>query len=264
MNALAALLLAATATTATSAAPNVRIHPMRFHRGLPHAFHDQAVASLTATAPPSEILEHVRVESMGDLSYALVASKAGPQAPRVEISAVAVNGRHAWSLDASTAASSYPALRAAVMSALRALSAPYVPAPAELTLRGAGRVIPLTAAGSSDLLWDVEVLIASCSVRVAAPPPPARPALELRVRYTAPRDLGLDRLEGIPVAIEVIHIVVEPESNRGWPVQSIQYGGGEMGLGKCDGGATLRLVCRDELRGQVPKSVTASCPLLER
>jgi len=68
----------------------------------------------------------------------------------------------------------------------------------------------------------------------------------------------------MPVAIEEIRIVAEPDSNRGWPVQNIRYHGGEMGLGKCDGGATLHVVCREELRGQLPKSVSASCPLLQR
>jgi len=263
MNALAAFVLAGTAA-ATSVLPEVRVQPIRSHRGLPHAFHDQAVASVAAASPPGEIVEQLRAETRGDLSYALVAWKSGPQAPRVEINAVAVNGRHAWFLDVAGAASAYPALRAAVNTRLQALSAPYVPAPAQLTVRGAGRVVPLTAASASDLLWDVEVLIASCSVRTTAAPPPAEPALDLRVRYTGPRDLGLERHEGMPVAIEEIRIVAEPDSNRGWPVQNIRYHGGEMGLGKCDGGATLHVVCREELRGQLPKSVSASCPLLQR
>jgi hypothetical protein len=263
MNALAALVLAGTAA-ATSPLPEVRVQPARFHRGLPHAYHDQAVASVAATSPPGEIVDQVRAETRGDLSYALVAWKASPQAPRVEIGAVAVNGRQAWYLGISGAASAYPALRAAVMTRLGTLSGPYLSAPAELTVRAAGRVVPLTAASASDLLWDVEVLIASCSVRTTAAPPPAQPALDVHVRYAGPRDLGLARHEGMPVAIEEIRIVTGPDSNRGWPVQSIRYRGGEMGLGKCDGGATLQLVCRDELRGQVPKSVSASCPLLER
>jgi len=135
MNALAAFVLAGTAA-ATSVLPEVRVQPIRSHRGLPHAFHDQAVASVAAASPPGEIVEQLRAETRGDLSYALVAWKSGPQAPRVEINAVAVNGRHAWFLDVAGAASAYPALRAAVNTRLQALSAPYVPAPAQLTVRG--------------------------------------------------------------------------------------------------------------------------------
>lgn len=265
----AVLLLAAAGAPLFASSP-VRVRPVASHRGLPHVFHDQAVDSLKATVPQVQFVERLRTERMGNLIYALVAWKRDPRAENVEVSAAAVQGRHAWDLELSTPVDSYPAARATLMEELRVLSGPPVPPKAEITLHAKGQPIPL-ASDTAELLWDVEVLIASCNFRIAATPVPAGGALDLRVRYAEPRTIGLeprglggDTAKETPIAIQEIRIAADPARNTGWPLESVRHSGGEAGLGKCDGGGTLRLLCRPELRPHAPSTVTSGCRLLVR
>jgi hypothetical protein len=115
-----------------------------------------------------------------------------------------------------------------LIAELQGLSGPYVPPAAEMAVRDRGQAVPVPADDTADLVWDVEVLIATCSVQLAARPTPDRPQLELGLRYAAPRDLGPD--------------------------------GGEIGLGKCDGMGALRLLCRPEIRPHAPEAVTGTAP----
>jgi len=242
----------------------IRIRPIAFHRGLPHVFFDQSVDSLKAQYSEVEFVERLHAGQMAELSYALVAWKPGPRSERVEVMAVAVNGERAWDLELSCPASAYPASRQELMSELQALSRPYIPPVAGITVRAKGRAVPIAAERAAELLWDVEVLIASCSVPAAASSPLERPALELSVRYAELRALGLGLGDAVSLAIEEIRIVADASRNEGWPLERIRHRGGEVGLTKCDGGGTLRLLCRPELRPHAPESVTRNCGLLAR
>jgi hypothetical protein len=247
--------------------PVVRVRPIAAHRGLPHVFHDQALESLKATAPNAQFVERLRAERLGGLTYALVAWKPDPTAARVEVGAVAVADRRAWHLDLTAPVGDYPAARAALLARLQALAS--APSPkAEITLRAGGRAVKVGDA--SELLWDVEALTASCQFSTAPPDLPAGGALELIVRYAEPRALGLTprRIGAAPaeeeIAIESIRIVADPVRNTGWPIEVVRHAGGEVGLVKCDGAGTLRLLCRPELRRHAPSTVTSGCRLVPR
>lgn len=259
------LMLAASASADVGAAPaRVRIRPFAFKRGLPHTFFDESVESLKAVHPKVRFIERLRFGQMGALSYALVASMPGRRAPRAEVMAMAVNGLRAWYLSLSFDPSEYPAARKALMAELQGLSGPYVPPAAEMAVRDRGQAVPVPADDTADLVWDVEVLIATCSVQLAARPTPDRPQLELSLRYAAPRDLGLDLPDGQPLGIERIAIVADPARGDPWPTQQVRYRGGEIGLGKCDGMGALRLLCRPEIRPHASEAVTRNCAIVPR
>jgi hypothetical protein len=185
----------------------------------------------------------------------------------VEVGAVAVADRRAWHLDLTAPVGDYPAARAALLARLQALAS--APSPkAEITLRAGGRA--LEVGDASELLWDVEALTASCQFSTAPPDLPAGAALELIVRYAEPRALGLTpRRIGAgsaadEIAVESIRIVADPVRNTGWPIEVVRHAGGEVGLVKCDGAGTLRLLCRPELRRHAPPTVTSGCRLVPR
>lgn len=70
------------------------------HRGLPHTFYDQALASLPRLYPEHVLLAARRRGSVGGVAYALVCYREAPDAERVVIQASAVHKDRAWSLDA--------------------------------------------------------------------------------------------------------------------------------------------------------------------
>jgi len=70
------------------------------HRGLPHAFYDQALASLPRLHPEHVLLAARRRGTVAGVAYALVCYREAPDAERVVIQASAVHGDRAWSLDA--------------------------------------------------------------------------------------------------------------------------------------------------------------------
>jgi uncharacterized protein len=67
-----------------------------FSRFLPHAFYDQAIASLPHVYPKHVLLASRRTGELGEVRYALVCFKESPESERVTIQAVAVHGRQAW------------------------------------------------------------------------------------------------------------------------------------------------------------------------
>jgi hypothetical protein len=72
-----------------------------YSRGLPHAFHDQALSSLPRLFPAHELLGSRRVAVLGEVVYALVCYREAPASERVVIEAVAVAGDRAWRLSAA-------------------------------------------------------------------------------------------------------------------------------------------------------------------
>ena len=260
---LAAALLAS--SLAASPAVPVRVRPVRAHRGLPHSFHDQAVHSLATLHPETVFFERTRTGRHGGVLYALVAWKTARRAAHMTVGAVAVEGTRAWALEAAAPAADHAAAREAVMAEIAAL-ARAAPPLAEVTARTGGTPLPVVGADSG-LLWDLEVLLASCGLAAAVPEPLAQPDLAVQVRYEEPRALGLAPARpggGTPggLLVREVHLVADASRNTGWPLLSVRHDGGTTGLAKCDGGATLRLLCRPELRAHAPRTVTAGCTLL--
>jgi hypothetical protein len=262
------------ALTGLSAAPApaadglaMRVRPIVAHRGLPHAFHDQAVESIRATAPQARFVERLRAETLGAITYAVVAWKQDARATHVNVDAAVVSGRRAWAFELSAPVAGYPAARAGLLERMQALAS-RPPPRAEVTLQASGRPVPLGDA--ADLLWDVETLVASCSFVTPLPAIPPGSALDLSVRYDEPRVLGLAPrpLEAASVeediVVDAIRIVADPARNTGWPLESVRHRGGEVGLAKCDGAAALRVMCRPELRPFAPATVASGCRLVAR
>jgi hypothetical protein len=71
-----------------------------YSRVLPHAFHDQAIASLPQIFPKHVLLASRRSGVFGEVFYALVCFKETQASEPVIIQAVAVHRDQAWTLDA--------------------------------------------------------------------------------------------------------------------------------------------------------------------
>jgi len=102
---VAVSLLAASITEAASDIPLesgsiLRISDAEVSRVLPHAFYDQAMASLPQLYPKHVLLAARRSGRLGDVRYALVCYKETPASERVIIQAMAVHEGQAWSLEA--------------------------------------------------------------------------------------------------------------------------------------------------------------------
>jgi hypothetical protein len=78
-----------------------------YSRALPHAFHDQARASLARLFPQHVLLASRRFVTLGDVAYALVCFRETPSSERVVIQAAAVRGIRAWNLETSAPATTY-------------------------------------------------------------------------------------------------------------------------------------------------------------
>ncbi len=70
-----------------------------FSRILPHAFHDQAIASLPHLFPEHVLLTSRRSGVLGEVVYALICFRESPVSDRVVIQAVAVHRDRAWRLE---------------------------------------------------------------------------------------------------------------------------------------------------------------------
>jgi ABC-2 type transport system ATP-binding protein len=245
-----------------SAELSVRVRPIRSNRTLPHAFYDQAVESVSALNPGAVFLERERAGQHGPLLYAVVAWKASPDADRVEIDAVVVSGLHAWSVEIGTPASRYDAARSRLEEELARLAHAPAPPAAELTLKAPGGDASLPDESASDLLWDFEVLLASCSVETAAAPRPVAGAFDFGVRYREPRELGIGPRDRMPLRIQEAHVFAKSARNEGWPLLRLRHADGELSLEKCDGGALLALLCRPELRRYASRTVSDGCRLV--
>jgi hypothetical protein len=211
-----------------------------------------------ALHPGAVFVERERTGRRGPLVYALVAWKPEAEAGRVELAAVAVHGPRAWDLDLTAPAADFGRARSLLEQELAALAQPPEPPAGEPTLTARGRAVRLPAEGLADLIWDFEVLLASCSLETTAGGATAAGAFDLALRYARPRDLGL-HLRGAPARILEAHVYGDSARNEGWPLQRVRDASGEVGLAKCDGGATLALLCRPELRPHAPAAVTRSC-----
>ena len=104
------LLLAAPITEAARDIPLesgsvLRISDAEVSRILPHAFYDQAMASLPHLYPKHVLLAARRSGRFGDVRYALVCYKETAASERVIIRAMAVHASQAWSLEAIASAS---------------------------------------------------------------------------------------------------------------------------------------------------------------
>lgn len=250
---------------AGGAAPaTIRIRPIASQRNLPHAFFDQALTSIQALHPRAIFVERERVGQRGSLLFALVAWRAEADAESTELDAVAVNGRRAWDLHATVPAPAYAAARRRLEEELAALAGPPAPPAGELTLTARGQAVSIPADRLPDLLWDLEVLLASCSVETRPGPSGAASGFDLGVRYAQPRDLGLRLRDRPELPILEAHVYAGTARNEGWPLQRLRLAGAELGLAKCDGGATLALLCRPELLPHVREAVTRNCQLSGR
>lgn len=82
------------------------VNETEYSRILPHAFYDQATASLPHLFPEHVLLAGRRSGRLGEVSYALICFKEARASDRVVIQAIAVHGGRAWRLEA-IAPSSY-------------------------------------------------------------------------------------------------------------------------------------------------------------
>ena len=243
-------------------APPVRVRPITAHRGLPHTFHDQAVESLSALHPDLAFLDSVRLAWAGGVSYALVSWQRSGADEMLQAQAVAVRGARAWSFDVETTPAAYPVARAELLRRIEALSGPEVAERRVLTVLAGGQPLALSPERATELLWQIDVLIASCGVEtLPALVMPDDDALSLEVRYPVPRVLQLGLPDRRSQAVQEIRIVADPSQNGGWPMQTLRHADESLGLAKCDGGVTLALLCQPELRPHAPASVTQTCAL---
>ncbi len=88
----------------------LRIKHIPPSRILPHAYYDQALASIPGVYPNSQIIAKRRVGYLGKDSailYSLVCYKESKDLEEVTISGVVVNQNKAWSFDAKVVESSF-------------------------------------------------------------------------------------------------------------------------------------------------------------
>ena len=84
-------------STAAAAAParELQVAEIPFHRAFPHAFHDQAVASVASLYPKGRLLMAKRLGHVGDFVYALVVYQKRSDDRLAILEAVATRGTHA-------------------------------------------------------------------------------------------------------------------------------------------------------------------------
>ena len=99
----------------------LRIEHMSPSRILPHAYYDQAMASIPGVYPNSQIIAKRRLGYLGkNLStlYSMVSYKASKDLAEVTISGVVVNKNKAWSVDAKVDESAFVDTLALVLETL--------------------------------------------------------------------------------------------------------------------------------------------------
>lgn len=104
---LACVPLARAGTIALESGARLSVTETRFNRGLPHRFHDQALATLTALYPEHQLLASRRFGRVGATVYALVGYREQAASAAVVIDALAVHGRRAWRLQTVVAGARY-------------------------------------------------------------------------------------------------------------------------------------------------------------
>jgi hypothetical protein len=89
---------------------DLAIKEIRYNKGLPHAFFDQAMNSLPHLYPDHELLLGVRTAVLGEVEYALICLRETPSSHHVVIEAVAALKGRAWRYKEITPASCEEAL----------------------------------------------------------------------------------------------------------------------------------------------------------
>lgn len=85
----------------------VTVSNAQYSRSLPHAFYDQALASLSHLFPAHVLLAGRRSDVLGEVAYSLVCYRETPSSDRVIVQGVAVHSDRAWNIKAYTPVSSY-------------------------------------------------------------------------------------------------------------------------------------------------------------
>ncbi len=80
------------------AGKKLNVTEIPFNRTLPHAFYDQAVASIAGIYTSGQVLMAERLGYIGDFVYALVAYRKEANDPQAYLDVVAVSGTRAWRL----------------------------------------------------------------------------------------------------------------------------------------------------------------------
>jgi hypothetical protein len=82
----------------------LQIKEMRFSRILPHAYYDQAIASIPGVYPNSQIIAKRRLGYLGKITpvvYSIVCYKKSRELKEITISGVVTGKNKAWSFDAT-------------------------------------------------------------------------------------------------------------------------------------------------------------------
>ncbi len=93
-----AIILWVISATYALASEELSVTEISFNRALPHAFHDQAIASIAEIYPNGEVLVAERIAYVGNFIYALVAYRKDSTASEAYVDAVAVIDMRAWRL----------------------------------------------------------------------------------------------------------------------------------------------------------------------
>jgi hypothetical protein len=82
----------------SAAGSALEVNEIPYSRGLPHAFHDQAVVSLPLLYPDYQLLMSRRSGVAGEVEYALICFRETPSSRHGVMEAVAVFKERAWNL----------------------------------------------------------------------------------------------------------------------------------------------------------------------
>ena len=116
-----AIVLWVIPTASADAGEELSVTEIPFNRALPHAFHDQAVASIAGIYPDGEVLVSERFGYVGDFVYALVAYRKEANAPEAYLDAVAVRDMRAWRLQGASPVDELCRMQRAVLERIEQL-----------------------------------------------------------------------------------------------------------------------------------------------
>jgi len=165
---LLCLLLLLPAWTTNAELPPITVEEVTPSRALPHAFYDQALASVPVAYPGSQIIEGTRFRQAGDLAYAFIAYRPGKHAQTLRLELLATADHRAWHLVADAAPAELEEQRQALLQHAAELAGAAAATCREHPLPQPATPLPET-------------------------PPPAGPYERLSV-YAADLDLGLGHL----------------------------------------------------------------------
>jgi hypothetical protein len=122
--ALAILLLpcASSGTPAESCEPS--FVPIPMHRGLPHSYVDQGLASIPSLHPTHVLLLQRRNSRLGDVTYSLLVYKPASADETVTIEGVAVGDGKAWRFTATCSSNTAMPGLVATLEGIAALARP--------------------------------------------------------------------------------------------------------------------------------------------